>query len=312
MNKLKKLIVVVLALVMVLSFTGCGDSNTGPAMNKDGSMMAYTEDEIPEGLFIKTGDKYYPLLLTGTAEENYRWFTKYDNLIPEYTKDSKFVFYSNGKIPEAFTFWKMIDFGYTVGVRFIQDKGALTFPSEEELYCPTSPIGPYVLEHTFNGSTKNVRIKEVNGKEFKETMLTTDGFMKGLTKDAMYKFWYYQGTVYKSVNIKADTHVFIEDYDMSTASYIELKDKVFEINLPVGMENGYYFVDGFGLFKYTGADEKDLISDDFVSDNPGEIAPPDDLPVSDEPASGNETTSEEAPVEETPEETPPEDAPPEE
>lgn len=304
MNKFKKLIVGALALVMVLSFTGCGNKDTGPVMNKDGSIMSYSEDEIPEGLFVKTGDKYYPLLRTGSPEENYRWFTKYDNLIPEFSKDSKFVFYSNGEIPQAFNFWKMIDFGYTVGIRFVQNQGALTFPSEKELYCPSSPVGPYVVNRTFNGEIKNVRIKEVNGKEFKETMLTTDGFMKGLTKDAMYKFWYYQGTVYKSVNIKADTHVFIEDYDMSTASYIELKDKVFEINLPVGMENGYYYIDGFGMFKYTGAAEKDLISDDNSS--VGEITPPQDLPLPEEPSTESEVTPEET-QENSTEETPPEE-----
>lgn len=238
-------------------------------MGEDGQIMSYTEEDLPEGMYIKTGDKYYPLLNAGSSEMNYQWFTEYDDLIPEFTKDSTFILYSESEVPDSYTFWKMIDFGYTVGIRFTQDAdtGELTFPNDEDMYCSYSPVGTYVVENTFGGSISNVRIKEVNGKEFKETMLTTDGFMKGLTKDAMYKFWYYQGTVYKSVNIKADTHVFIEDYDVTTSSYVELKDKFFEVNLPVNMENGYWYIDGIGMFKYSGADEDMILEDTTDTDS---------------------------------------------
>lgn len=277
--KKKKILTSILALFLTFTLVGCSEK-ASIVMNEDGSIKTYTEEEIPEGLYVKKGDTYSPLLNTSPGEDvdsesNYQWFTEYDQLIPEMTENDKLILYSEGEVPEAFTFYKMTDFGYTVGIKFTQDEATkkLTFPSEANGYCPYSPVGDYILETTFSDGVSNVSIKEVNGKEFRETMLTTDGFMKGLTKDAMYKFWYYQGTVYKSVNIKADTHVFIEDYELSTGSYVELKDKTFEVNLPASIENGYWLIDGYGLFKYSGPEtdlildgnEEDLISGDEES-----------------------------------------------
>lgn len=269
----KKILASILAVAMMFTLTACGSSQAGVQMKEDGSIMTYTEEDLPEGLYVKSGDTYYPLLNAteaDAAEANYQWFTEFDQLIPEMGEDDTLILYSTSEVPQSFTFWKMTDFGYTVGIRFQQAETSkdLTFPSDQNGYCSYSPVGTYILETTFGGAgVSNVKIEEVNGKEFKETMLTTDGFMKGLTKDAMYKFWYYQGTVYKSVNIKADTHVFIEDYDLSTASYVELKDKFFEVNLPNGIENGYWFVEGYGMFKYSGA-ETDLILEDADSESP--------------------------------------------
>ena len=288
----KRLLAGMLALVLMFSLTGCGGGAGGVQMNEDGSLKTYTEEEIPEGLFIKSGNTYYPLLNAteeGSKEKNFQWFTEFDHLIPELKEGDTLILYSNSEVPENFTFWKMLDFGYTVGIRFVREEKtqSLNFPGEQTGYCSYSPVGKYILETHFQGSgVSNVRIKEVNGKEFKETMLTADGFMKGLTKDAMYKFWYYKGTVYKSVNVKADTHVFIEDYDLVTASYVELKDKAFEVNLPNGIENGYWFIDGYGMFKYSGPDT-DLILD------PGSNSSGDDL-ISN---ITSETPSEQPPIE---------------
>lgn len=305
----KRLLAGMLALVLMFSLTGCGGGAGGIQMNEDGSIKTYTEEEIPEGLYVKSGDIFYPLLNAteeGAQESNYQWFTEYDQLIPELKEGDTLILYSESVVPENFTFWKMIDFGYSVGIRFVRDEQtrALTFPGDQSGYCSYSPVGKYILDTQFQGAgVANVRIKEVNGKEFKETMLTADGFMKGLTKDAMYKFWYYQGTVYKSVNVKADTHIFIEDYDLSTASYVELKDKVFEVNLPSGIENGYWFVDGYGMFKYSGPDTDlildpgsnpdgdDLISN-ITSENPPEQLPegPDETPAPETQPPQQETT----------------------
>lgn len=289
MKRFKRILAGLLSLTLIFVLSGCSEKK-GVLMGEDGQIMSYTEEDLPEGMYIKTGDKYYPLLNTGSSEMNYQWFTEYDNLIPEFTKNSSFILYSESEVPESFTFWKMIDFGYTVGIRFTQDTntGELTFPGDSEMYCSYSPVGSYVLENTFGGSISNVRIKEVNGKEFKETMLTTDGFMKGLTKDAMYKFWYYQGTVYKSVNIKADTHVFIEDYDVSTSSYVELKDKFFEVTLPVNMENGYWYIDGLGMFKYSAAEEDMILEEEPSSDISEE-----ELPIEESSEEQSENTTEE-------------------
>ena len=82
----KRLLAGMLALVLMFSLTGCGGGAGGVQMNEDGSLKTYTEEEIPEGLFIKSGNTYYPLLNAteeGSKEKNFQWFTEFDHLIPE-------------------------------------------------------------------------------------------------------------------------------------------------------------------------------------------------------------------------------------
>lgn len=306
LNKFKKFIT--LGLIAVLSMTiltGCGSKSGGVVMNPDGTMKSFTEENLEEGLYVKKGDLYYPVLnaMSSDTGQNFMWYTSFDQLIPEYNlaDGDKIIFYNESEVPMIFTLWKMTDQNYSVGIRFVQDGegGFITFPSDEQDYCSYSPVYEYVKSTVF-AQTGTPRIKELNGTEFKETLLTPDGFLKGLTKDAMYRFYYYQGTVYKYVNIKADTHIFVEEYDKSTASYVELKAKVFEINLPEGMENGYWYFDGYGMMLYKGP-TTDLIEDNSSSNN--NILPDDELDSS-EPILSSDTPqeeSQEAPSEEVPE-----------
>ena len=71
----KRLLAGMLALVLMFSLTGCGGGAGGIQMNEDGSIKTYTEEEIPEGLYVKSGDNFYPLLNANPKSEmNYQWF----------------------------------------------------------------------------------------------------------------------------------------------------------------------------------------------------------------------------------------------
>ena len=117
---------------------------------------------------------------------------------------------------------------------------------------PSSPISGYLKSNVTGGQ---VKILEINGKDFKASMLTPEGYLKGLTKNAMYKFSYYGGTYYESVVVKADSHLFVADTTYSSSSYSEMKSNYFIINLPSSVTKGYYYLPGFGLFYYTGVEE---------------------------------------------------------
>ena len=153
----KKILASILAVAMMFTLTACGSSQAGVQMKEDGSIMTYTEEDLPEGLYVKSGDTYYPLLNAteaDAAEANYQWFTEFDQLIPEMGEDDTLILYSTSEVPQSFTFWKMTDFGYTVGIRFQQAETSkdLTFPSDQNGYCSYSPVGTYILETTFGGA----------------------------------------------------------------------------------------------------------------------------------------------------------------
>ena len=91
----KRLLAGILAFVLVFSLTGCGGNKSAVQMNDDGSIKAYTEEEIPEGLYVKSGDNFYPLLNANPKSEmNYQWFTEFDQLIPELKEGDTLILYS--------------------------------------------------------------------------------------------------------------------------------------------------------------------------------------------------------------------------
>lgn len=276
----KKYMYFVVLLSMLFLVTGCQKEEQKFA-NPDGTALSYKEDELPEGMFVLKDKQYVPVLNLGPdimLNNTYIWFTGYDKAIPVLEKGDKLAFYSTQTIPSELQFSRLNDFGYTVGIKFEKDKefGNLIFPFNAEGYNPTSPVQNYMMQAVIEQSKgSTVAVKEVNGKEFKETMLSVDGFMKGLTKDAMYKFYYYQGTVYKDINIKADTHVFLKDYMLPSSSYEQLKDKIFIVNLPSSITDGYWYVEGFGMFRYVG-DEKSVIQERHDDSEPADQIKDDD------------------------------------
>lgn len=263
---------------MVLSLAACNKSDTGVQMNDDGTIKTFSEEELYDGIFINKDGVYYPLLnstgekpnedLSGVDDSSsHIWFTEYDNLIPEYDAQNKdqLVLYNVKKVPDSITLWKLDDFGYSVGIKFTTNEdGSITFPKEDDNnnYCKYSPVKDVIKENVLTDSEAKIRITSINDThEFSATDLNADGFMRGLKEGYMYKFNYYAGTVFKSVNIKADTHIFLEDYSVSAASYTELKAKTFVVNLPTdSMENGYWNIEGYGMFKYIGSNT-DTIGD---------------------------------------------------
>lgn len=248
-------------LVGLIFITGCSKSNKEEAVK-------YTIDDVPIGYFVKKGDSFYPLVDQGMSTTNegmFQWFTEpFDEIVPIFEEGDELVYISDTERPLSYEFYRMIDYGYTIGAQFNlnasdSDGGwgnttsgggtAIKFPDSGG-YNELSPISEYAPSViTKPAATK---IVEVNSKEAKASMFTREGFMLGLTKDAFYKFNYYSGTIFSSINLKADTHLFIQEDDgvFRTTSHTEQRDLYFTINLPQTMDNGFYVVEGSGLFEY--------------------------------------------------------------
>lgn len=262
--KSKKITMLLLVATMMLSLVGCsGDdspSYTGIDLSTAGT-----------GVYIlssKDGLAYTTLTAGQTADQEH-WFLTEDQLsnIKELGAKDQLVFTDISSRPSSFTFYRYDEMGYTIGTDFqvitettdLKSPVIITFGSVRN---PFSPIGDYLNTYV-TSSGENVKITEINGIEFKTSMLTSSGYLKGLTKDAMYKFTFYQGTYYKNITVKADSLLLYQSGKYSTSSYSEMESNYFIINLPAEMPNGYYYLEGYGLFKYTGEDSS-LGEDDKV------------------------------------------------
>lgn len=273
-KKIKRVLFALCAVLSACLMAGCAKKDEEVQVGPNGDPYCIEESELTKGIFIRRGQGekalYYPPLnpVQGVSKDgqagSHIWFTRYDKAIPEFRKGDALVLYSPDALPESLRFWRLEDLGYTVGVKFEKDPDTkeITFPSGAEGYCPYSVVGKVVLEGKFKDaqSLANVRVREINGNAFKaSTLLNEQGFVLRLTKDAMYEFGFYAGTVWDTLRLKADSHVFLYSYDMETRSYMELKEKVFEVRLPDGMENGYWYIEGIGIMNYKAASE-DLLT----------------------------------------------------
>ena len=251
----------ILLMTGLIFISGCGKKEKLES-------PVYSHEDVPEGYYIKKDDKFYPLLSEGISKTQtgmFQWFTgQYDKLIPELGPKDSLVFISSTERPDAYEFHKMIDYGYTVGIKFdlgtegsggtwgvsSGSRKAIRFPNNSGDFAPSSPVGVYIKEQVQNA--RATKLVEINDKEVTHDLFSKDGFTLSLTKDAFYKYSFYEGTQFKAVNLKADTHLYIQEEDgiQRTTSHTEERSKFFTINLPQTMSEGNYLVAGSGLFKY--------------------------------------------------------------
>lgn len=249
----KKILAIGLSLAIIFGLTACGSSD---APTYGGQDLA----NASAGLYILSSKDglAYTTLGSGQTSDKEHWFLVEPQLdyITELGPNDQLVYTNLNARPKSFTFYRYDEMGYTVGTDFkvitetsdAKSPIIITFGSTRNA---ASPIGDYLNTYV-TSSGENVKITEINGIEMKTSMLTSSGYLKGLTKDAMYKFTYYQGTFFRNITVKADSLLLYQSGKYVTTSYSEMESTYFIINLPPEMPNGYYYLEGYGLLKYTG------------------------------------------------------------
>lgn len=247
-------------LICLMLLTSCSGQKQAFATTS-GQLLSYTLDQndIPDGYYVMKGETLYPILKEGlvTNPTTMQWFNSFENLIPELGPSDQLVIIDSRRVNDTFEFTKMEDIGHTVGILFDVKQSVTKNEAGEQLkketitfsrYTnPYSPAGAYIQEYI----SPNALITEVNTLEFTSNLLTAQGVLRGLEKNAMYKFYYYEGTTYKNIDLKADTHIYVSDYLLKSSTYQRMKDRYFIIDLPQDMEQGYYVVDEVGMFLYS-------------------------------------------------------------
>jgi len=243
MRKITKLLAPLLTLSLLL--TGC-------VQDQGKQMVRYRRDKVVDGIYVFKDDIYYGLYQFGdrtSPSAPFQWEAGEDALIPELEPGSELVLFTTGVVPEEITLYSMDDFGYTAGIKFSQYLTSKNFTiskdDQYENYCPTSVNLPY-LNQTLT-SKENIRVMSISDDTTKydltNNMLNKYGLLKGLTKDAVYTLYFYQGTEYHEVKIKADTRAFILNKAYTVKNYLELEDKHFSIKLPKNMSPGFWMIE---------------------------------------------------------------------
>lgn len=263
---IKKLFIALLMFSSVVFLCSCGASSsiTGDKLN-------YSEEEIGlhsisglQGIYIKNPDGSFSPLVSGldgytpgkeTSPERYFWFNenlvKVTELIPEVGEGSELVLIYNtdNALPVNFTLEKYEFCGYTVGAHF----------TKEDRYCyiktrNTLPNTSAASALSYLDDEAKYEVTSINGKKVPLSNINNSmELLLGLEYGKYYEVELFKGTKCVSTLLQADSLVFQStSLSLIDNAYTKTKDGYFKINLPNGLEKGYYYICGLGLFYYGG------------------------------------------------------------
>lgn len=254
-------------LSLLLLATAC--SSVVPKADKNGEIITYKEiSDIPAaGYYIMTADGIHPLyrenlnfnkLPEEATDLSQRLFFQMgeENLIPTLSADDTLIYINDTQpIVQSVTFEKMMDSGYTMGISFE--------PNTDTSYLgfKGSSLVPGSAAATTFGELKNAgayTLRQINGVAFTNELLDDNGYVKNLQENAKYMIDGYQGTSYVEFISIADVHLYMSDSYVTIpadAAYRLTKEGFAYVNIPADMQDGYYCLNGYGVFQYQSAEE---------------------------------------------------------
>ena len=248
--------------------------------NSTGGIIALSLNDLQDGkYYIKDGDSFYalPEAILSSSEEN-------DTLIPEKAhdgrlakmneaeaeiiptlyNDTELIYFnaSNTAVPDASggssviptSFWleRFKDQGYSLGVSRLTAVGSKYHFTLNDISSDSSISQSLTAEM---GS--DFVLDTIGGKNLSEDMLSPSGTITGLSKGQSYKVDIYSGTNYVGGEFIADTRYFtsyelyeLTDYTLGTKGYVTIK-------MPSDYQNGYYYINGVGMFKFVNNSKRD-------------------------------------------------------
>lgn len=275
-NKKKIAVLSLIIVTFTLIFTGCGmqSSSTEPVEHH---ATPVTADKLKNGIYvykhksgmyIKLYDPFEDMSTNNkndstafsnveeTTSQNFIWEAYSDKKIPTIEKGDKLVYKSTKLAPQPIALTPISDYGYTVGVSLFYNSGDGTWciPNDSTYgYCSNSTFAQAIAEHNYDPSSTTIRVSDIGGTKITNKLVSNIGTIKHLKINKRYKLGLYQGTVYKQITVKPDTHVWalsdddsnviVENYSFTHKGYVIA-------NLPKKMINGYYYIYDVGMFKY--------------------------------------------------------------
>lgn len=270
---MRKTVIIALTITLLFTLCSCGMRERATAVtDEDGNMLAYELSEIPDdgfyvlnkkkktftpvmGVYSGTGDS---VLSSGYTQDpaRYIWFgTKTADLmsvIPNVDGKTTFLVMlqkDESGMPDEYYVEKYGYEGNTLGVSFTFGETGDTLYIDSQDICDSS-MAKDVLKDT---SSQLLKVHKINGSEDlpKKNVDIDISKLMGLEKDKKYQLGYFDGTEYKDVELIADASVFKSKGAVFLNEPLEYTEYgFFYITLPENLSQGYYDINGAGLFRY--------------------------------------------------------------
>lgn len=196
-----------------------------------------------------------------------------EHKIPTLFTGDKLVYHSTKEVPMTIKVTRMKDDGYSIGLYDIKKYNDTnlyyinTGDNFVDSITKTDTASATVAQESTDKEINNVFISTVGKKTLVPKMLTESGIIANLKKEGKYDVCYSFGTMQSKATFVADVHFFshMEDFELKDMTFID--DNLVEVNIPAYFKSGYYFMEGFGLFRYVDGnswDEKTDFNDPII------------------------------------------------
>lgn len=271
MKKIKVLLLSGLTMCIALS-TGCSTNATGSGGNED-KANAYLEKMEEGKYYVLHKDKSFQEVYWGAAtfdeedvvsspnDNRVIWFDEsMYKQIPTLYQGDELVYRTTDEIVETFNFERFEDFGYSVGLCGLKetDSGRYSISTDKD-DNNTFPGGDTdelllldndtVIIDTLGGKALRAPVTTENGVKLNSPVSRCNSILN-LKKDVTYKAEIYEGTELKEYNFKADKRIMASMEVRETNDFTFEQEVIMNINIPSDFHNGYYMINGMGVFRY--------------------------------------------------------------
>lgn len=272
---------IISVLLMTLLFTsaimsGCGerrkdeneilDNTVEGVINYETSTLGISSDSkdfesklVSGTYYVVHNGVYYPVYKYGTNYDDaptyyvqpgrQTYFTTENEInIPTLFEGDTLVYYSTNALLDYINWERYYDLGYTIGLidlRTMESGRVYLDLSDDDSVCIIPDSELYAM---YDLGAENILIDKIGGVQIDKSFVT-DGIISVTKKSKTYDLEVYTGTYFKHYTATANTHV-LKAYELfASIEYKTLQEFFYEIEIPEYFVDGYYMVDGCGMFR---------------------------------------------------------------
>ena len=266
----KRILAILLCVTVLFSLAGCSSRrNTVEEEETEKENLKYITDakDLEEDAFyvLKKG-KYYPVYYgnanfgensskaSNSSDDRTLYFMDDWENIPTLYAGDELIYHTSENLDETFVFERYEDFGYSIGISNLKrlDSGRYCFNAEQGDDDTSNLMinKDSDAARLFKLNQTQVIIDNIGGAQLRSGNISRGGVIIGLSKDKLYAADVYTGTEMKSYSLKADTRMLTSMEAYSINSYSLKRSTILKINIPDYFNDGYYMINGKGVFRY--------------------------------------------------------------
>lgn len=276
--KNKKVTIVMIVLLLSALLSGCERVQLFETHTDPNLLIGVKDSEIKDKTYyVKDKTTFYPVYLPerGNAKQQAQALNetrvfatlKDDALIPTHYSDEFIAYTSDDLSFQSADLERFMDLGYSLGCyngKRMSD-GSIYISRRDGLVTDSS-----FADAIGDAQSEDIRIVSVDGKSITDDQFYKKaGIITGLEKDTVYTVGFYIGTKYNEMDITADTHLYaaFEMFNYGSDYISDTQNGYRCFSTPTDLKNGYYNINGSGMFRYLNYTKDQKIDIDSINMN---------------------------------------------